>query len=1457
MIGGSTSSQDNDPLGPVVESFLARFRRGERPSLTDLIARDPALADRIRELIPALVELEHLGGSTGSVTTPPSLNPAGAKNARDDGPPPERLGDYLILRSIGGGGMGMVYEAEHESLKSRVALKVMHPRFRADSKFLRRFHAEARLAAGLHHTNIVSVFDYGEQNGVCYYAMQFIQGQPLDLVLADIHRLREEGTHSDGPPGPDAIRTLAVAASSLALSGAAKGLLTGRYTPSTATETNPPTAGSAVPATVAIPIDGQNSSDETQATPSEPPPEPRVGGEPSTLGSSSLGGAGELRYFREIARIGAQVADALQYAHRRGVLHRDIKPSNLLLDALGNVWVTDFGLAKLEEGDNLTQSHELIGTLRYMAPERFRGTSDRRGDVYSLGATLYELLTLRPPFEGSDQIRLIERIRDDPPAPPRQIERHVPRDLETIVLKALSKDPKDRFGSAADLADELRRFVEGRPIRSRPVSVAERFWRWCKRERRLAAASIAAAVLTVVLALGSTWAAFVYRGQARQISEDFVALQKADFETQKNLFQARVAQASGTRLSRRQGQRFDSLNALKDAAGIARTLRLPREDFDRLRDEAIACLALPDLEPIGRVIIRPPGEIRLAFDANLTRYAVRFRGGAISVRRYADDEETARFQTQGDGGFWVFSFSPDGRYLASSDAPSHALKVWDIDRRALAVSDPGPLLGHACFSPDSRWILLSRQGKFLAYDLATGQLNRTWPGQASHLAFRSDGAQVAVTDNGSKPPTCRILETESGRLVQAFPLRSGVDWIAWSPDGGTLATTGVDSKIDLWDAATGIRRATLEGLDNHGLAASFHPSGALLASDGFERRLRLWDPILGRPLLNSTGGSVVQFSPDGRIVVDLEDKLTTYHVDPALEFRTFAHASRERMNYACPSIRHDGRVLAVGTDRGAILWDLAHGNELAYLPIGNAWHLMFEPSGDLLTNGDVGVQRWPIRIDAEHGEFRIGPPLRLPLPASHCAIGTDRSGHIVAAANHRYAHVLTPERRIRIGPLTDCRGVAVSPDGQWLATGSHSTSGVAQVWRIADGTRVAEVPVEGTGVVFSPDGKWLMTVDSPARLWDVSTWQEVRSIGGWGRFAPDGRLAVAIDPTWVIRLVEIATGRTLARLESPDLRAVGWPTFSPDGSRLVVTTNDGPAAFVWELRAIRKHLAGMGLDWDAPAYSEDDPANPSAPPLTSVQVDYGPVARHLEHLNEPADSLLRRNTARIQQDPSDVDAYYHRARALSDLRRAPEAIADLDRAIVLRPDDTHIRSLRGAIYLNLKDYEPAIAELETALKLKPDQFLVREWLALGCNNRAWEIGNGPAPQRDFERALALARRAVDLNPDSGTCLNTMGVVLYRAGRYDEAIAMLERSRAANRGAFDGFDLFFLAMAHQRLGHRAEARDGFDRAVRWMRQPGNLVAEQVRELEAFRAEAEAVLTEPPVRAIPSDVFAPVR
>jgi WD40 repeat protein len=651
-----------------------------------------------------------------------------------------------------------------------------------------------------------------------------------------------------------------------------------------------------------------------------------------------------------------------------------------------------------------------------MAPERFRGVTDPRGDIYALGATLYELLTLHPAFAAPDQARLIDQVTHEPPQPLRQHDRRIPRDLETLVLKALAKDPSDRFATSGELCDELGRYLESRPIRSRPVSAAERVWRWCKRNPPLATASIAAILLTVILAIASTVAAWIYRDQRDRIG--------------RNLFESLVSQAQARRVSKREGQRFKTLDALAQAATIARELKLPPAKLELVRDEAIACLALPDLRPTGRVITRAAGTHALSFDSTMTRYAIRFRDSTIQVRRVADDQEIARLRDRGDREPAVFGLSPDGRYLAATHDPDHGLTVWDVDRGVIALDSPGPVPWHtAVFSPNSRRIAVQHAGKVLVYDLETGHRLYSWLGPVPGMLpiYRPDGTEIAVVRGDQKGDACHILDAKTGRTLRTFPLSSyEKEMLAWSPDGTTLAVAGANNKICLLDAVSGIQKGTLEGHINSGLTASFDPGGTLLASNGFEDRLWLWDPVLRRPWLSLSDGawSAASISRDRRIVINREEGLTTYQVDPALEYRTFADDFSQGEGYGGPSIRSDGRVLAVHTSRRVVFWDLAHGTNLGVLPIGPTRGRPLEPSGDLLTTGPSGVQRWLVVLDLDRGEFRIGPPRPLPLPAGIEGIGTDRSGRIVALAYFEFAFVATPQRTIVVGAagrLPPCR----------------------------------------------------------------------------------------------------------------------------------------------------------------------------------------------------------------------------------------------------------------------------------------------------------------------------------------------------------------------------------------------------------------------------------------------------
>jgi serine/threonine protein kinase/tetratricopeptide (TPR) repeat protein len=484
-----------EPIEELAESFLTRFRAGERPPLTELVAQHPELAAEIRELFPALIELEKAG-----LAIRPAKNWSAMPTAFG-GVALETLGDYRIIREIGRGGMGVVYEAVQQSLGRHVALKVFAPWARTDRTLIERFEREAKAAARLHHTNIVPVFGVGEHDSYRYYVMQYIEGQGLDAILGELRRLRRAPTLStESFAGREATEAAPLATT------VARSLLSGRFK---GPGREPRAAGSEIDYELCDP------------PPTPAPASTEVSIDASSHWASQPGGS----YARTVARVGLQVAEALAHAHSLGILHRDIKPSNLLLDTAGNVWVTDFGLAKADDADDLTHSGDVVGTTRYLAPERFRGESGPKSDVYSLGVTLYELLTLRPAFDERDRARLLDHILHGNRTALRAVDPTIPRDLETIVLKAMARDPADRYGSARALAEDLDRFLQDRTILARRSSPSERLRRWCKRNPVVA--GLTAAVF-LVMALGTTVSAWQALRAGRAAAAEKAARAAAD-----------------------------------------------------------------------------------------------------------------------------------------------------------------------------------------------------------------------------------------------------------------------------------------------------------------------------------------------------------------------------------------------------------------------------------------------------------------------------------------------------------------------------------------------------------------------------------------------------------------------------------------------------------------------------------------------------------------------------------------------------------------------------------------------------------------------------------------------------------------------------------------------------------------------------------------------------------------
>jgi serine/threonine protein kinase len=462
---------DDDPrLLRAAQDYLAELEAGRHPDRREFAARYPEVADALEPYLDALDLFQ----------AAPRLHSSSGRTAAVDPPPAEPLGDFRIEREIGRGGMGVVYEAVQMSLGRRVALKVLPFAAALDAKQLQRFRNEAQAAAQLHHTNIVPVYAVGVERGVHYYAMQLIEGQNLADLVAQMRPGEPAATRNRPAPGGS-----------------------GALPP-----TGPEGGGADIPVC--------RAEADRNVYPTAPGTLTGAAAELSTQRASRSAG-----FYRTVARLGAQAAEALEHAHQLGVIHRDVKPANLMVDGRGNLWVTDFGLAQFHAGAGLTRTGDLLGTLRYMSPEQADGLGqplDPRTDVYSLGATLYELLTLEPLFGGGDHGRLLRQILHDEPRPLRAVDRSVPPELETIVLKAVSKNPADRYATARDFADDLHRFLDNKPIRARRPTLTQRARKWAKRHPSFVAAAV---VLLVLVSAGSLVSSARERRRADEAEAQF------------------------------------------------------------------------------------------------------------------------------------------------------------------------------------------------------------------------------------------------------------------------------------------------------------------------------------------------------------------------------------------------------------------------------------------------------------------------------------------------------------------------------------------------------------------------------------------------------------------------------------------------------------------------------------------------------------------------------------------------------------------------------------------------------------------------------------------------------------------------------------------------------------------------------------------------------------------------
>ncbi len=1108
-----TGSPRRETVEQLAEEFVARYRRGERPPLSEYTDRYPDHAEQIRDLFPALVMMEQIAPSSESE----ALSGFEAFPHRRPVELPEQIGDYRILREIGRGGMGIVYEAEQMLLGRHVALKLLRQQVFSDRTAHERFRREARAAARLHHTNIVPVFEVGREGDLAFYAMQLIQGQGLDQVIDELRRLRARDPKSDGnalagPGRHDAPATVSATLTPVAawasprqrdLSRVAESLFTGRL----------PTEGLEFPA-------GAGHSPAPAA-----PDLSRSAVLPGGTHVSEVDTSGRRQpFFRSIAQIGRQAAQGLAYAHARGIVHRDIKPSNLLLDTAGIVWITDFGLAK-DDDAGLTATGEILGTLRYMAPERFRGEGDARADIYALGLTLYELLTLRPAYDSSDRLKVIASIKAEEPARPRLLDDRIPRDLETIVLKAIDKDPERRYATADTLAEDLRRFLADEPIRARQVSTLERYWRWARRNPGIAVLGGVLTTVLVLVTIGSLLAAGRFARLAEQEGQSATAERSARREAdqarktaetaraaaQAETYRALLSEVKALRAGHQPGWRDE---ALANLARLA-VMPTPRRDLVQLRTEAVASIGEFDVHEVARFQggTGPRMTEALAFSADGNSLVAARDDGElqlwdVAARRHAGTVPAAAVGPDGAGNppaplpVASVRYLPDGAIAYASTA--HCVAFLDLSGRLPARS---PIDGGAAqvngLSVDhgGQWLAVGwSDGHIGLYDAATGAVRRTIRGDGRH-ALSPDGQWLATRGTGN---SVLLRRTD----VDTPPITLGrhhghISALAFSPDGTTLATTSWDRTTTLWDVARREERLALRGhKDNVGNLA-FSPNGAWVATTGEDYTTRIWDARDGQALAILPGPGfmrAVAFSPDGNYLAATGNgTVLLYQLTGRRERRRLVGHGRGAQ---CLASHPQEALLASGADdQNIIVWDPTLGRPLQRWATHGAWvtTLAYSADGSILASG------W-----------------------SNAAKQADHSVHLWDAR--------TGTLRTRLlGNTANVKTLAFDPTGRRLASGDNG--GTVLLFDVDSGRILRREKVgnsDVTSVVFLGGGRHLLVglrVGSVA-LFDLEQSGPPRRIA-----LPAGCNRLVVDSRTNRVLIGDSRGAVIA-LSLPDLRVV-------------------------------------------------------------------------------------------------------------------------------------------------------------------------------------------------------------------------------------------------------------------------------------------------------------------------------
>lgn len=964
------SSADRNTVEVLAEEFVDRYRRGERPPLSEYTIQFPDLAEEIRDLFPAMLMMEN-------------LKPVEERAAATDNGSRlelEQLGDYRIIREVGRGGMGIVYEAEQVSLGRHVALKVLPKEMVAKPEHRLRFEREAKAAAKLHHTNIVPVFGVGDTDGQLYYVMQFIQGLALDDVLEELKRLRAAASGSIQPP-PETSGVSGRDASVLEL---AQTFLIGSRDQIEPTDQKSvsvnarPDSPETEPHLTIVDMRSQSSTSNSSVVLPRRSPE------------SGEAASRQTTYFESIAQIGVQVARALDYAHSQGILHRDIKPANLLLDLKGTVWVTDFGLAKLEDERGLTQAGDIIGTLRYMAPESFKGQYDNRSEVYCLGLTLYEMLAFRPAFTESSRNALIDHVMQSQIETLATLNPKVPSDLQTVIHKAIDRAPEHRYQSAADLADDLHRFLNDEPIKARRVSLLERLNRWSRRHKSLATALATVMLLVSLLAAGSTIAAGYFRSVSGTLETTVTNL--------------KTAQAS-------LNDKVKTLNSLTEQLTASKNEEVKKSaEADSARRAAQTMLA--DMQTERGLMAAEQGDpatatLWFAHAADQTDHDPQRQAANRLRARNALDQSVlpvALLPQEVPGEPRRLIFRPQGDLLLSLQG--NRLQIWNWEReQSQSWSDELKRVNDAIWSPD---------GQRIAIGLATGEL--------------------------------QIRSMSSGNVDHQFLASKPIESMAWSSDGRRLAVAG--QTVQIWNVSANPVLEYVCDHPNQVYSVLFNRDGTRLVTGCRDRQARVF-VLSGRQTLLSAAFSPLPHAPvyasspvfvdgdRGLITLPNPDRIGWWNAATGADA---APASAQLDTYFSRrlAVSDDGQRFAVAADP-PIVWNIS-GNRQSLKHVNHVPCVAFGPKGTTVATAcnDWMARVWSIADPIQPPS--IVPPMVIPQLEGvlQCAFTTDGSYLAVCGVEQIRVWKLPEQSRVIAGHAgwsQQCLQPRPGFDGHWITPG--------------------------------------------------------------------------------------------------------------------------------------------------------------------------------------------------------------------------------------------------------------------------------------------------------------------------------------------------------------------------------------------------------------------------------------